>query len=170
MAMEKTFDAAEAAMARRVETDSQEYRDRIIQANRWSLIPSGVIEVGVDIPQATVLVVEGAEHLGLAQLHQLRGRVGRGSVDSWCLLFGKASAAERFELLERTNDGFEIAEEDLRRRGMGDLDGLRQSGGALDPEEDLDLLLAARDAVASDPALAEAYLVDGTPGESELSP
>jgi len=134
------------------------------------LVGTTVIEVGVDIPQATVLVVEGAEHLGLAQLHQLRGRVGRGSVDSWCLLFGKASAAERFELLERTDDGFEIAEEDLRRRGMGDLDGLRQSGGALDPEEDLDLLLAARDAVASDPALAEAYLADGTPGEGELSP
>ena len=91
-------------------------------------------------------------------------------MDSWCLLFGKASAAERFELLERTDDGFEIAEEDLRRRGMGDLDGLRQSGGALDPEEDLDLLLAARDAVATDPALAEAYLAGGASREGELSP
>jgi len=134
------------------------------------LVGTTVIEVGVDIPQATVLVVEGAEHLGLAQLHQLRGRVGRGSADSWCLLFGKASAAERFEFLESTDDGFEIAEEDLRRRGMGELDGLRQSGGALDPEEDLDLLLAARDAVASDPALAEAYLGSREPNGSELSP
>jgi len=134
------------------------------------LVGTTVIEVGVDVPQATVLVVEGAEHLGLAQLHQLRGRVGRGGGDSWCLLFGKASAAERFELLESTNDGFEIAEEDLRRRGMGDLDGLRQSGGGLDPEEDLDLLLAARDEVAVNPALAEAYLVDDTQLGQELSP
>jgi len=134
------------------------------------LVATTVIEVGVDVPQATVLVVEGAEHLGLAQLHQLRGRVGRGSADSWCLLFGKASASERFELLEHTDDGFEIAEEDLKRRGMGELDGLRQSGGGLDPEEDLDLLLAARDAIASDPALAEAYLGALELEGGELSP
>lgn len=134
------------------------------------LVGTTVIEVGVDVPQATVLVVEGAERLGLAQLHQLRGRVGRGSRDSWCLLFGKSSASERFELLERTDDGFEIAEEDLRRRGMGELDGLRQSGGALDPEEDLDLALAARDAVASDPALRAAYSRDSSLRGSELSP
>ena len=134
------------------------------------LVGTTVIEVGVDVPQATVLVVEGAEHLGLAQLHQLRGRVGRGSGDSWCLLFGKESAAERFELLEGTNDGFEIAEEDLRRRGMGDLDGLRQSGGGIDPEEDLDLLLAARDVVATHPALVEAYLADEAMKGKELSP
>jgi len=134
------------------------------------LVGTTVIEVGVDVPQATVLVVEGAEHLGLAQLHQLRGRVGRGGRDSWCLLFGKESAAERFELLEGTNDGFEIAEEDLRRRGMGDLDGLRQSGGGIDPEEDLDLLLAARDLVAAHPALAAAYLADEAVKGKELSP
>jgi ATP-dependent DNA helicase RecG len=134
------------------------------------LVGTTVIEVGVDVPKATVLVVEGAEHLGLAQLHQLRGRVGRGRADSWCLLFGKSSAKERFEFLERTDDGFEIAEEDLRRRGMGDLDGLRQSGGAIDPEEDLDLLLAARDAIASDPSLAEAYLADEEGVRGELSP
>jgi ATP-dependent DNA helicase RecG len=134
------------------------------------LVGTTVIEVGVDVPQATVLVVEGAEHLGLAQLHQLRGRVGRGSGDSWCLLFGKESAAERFELLEGTNDGFEIAEEDLRRRGMGDLDGLRQSGGGIDPEEDLDLLLAARDVVATHPALVEAYLAEEALNAKELSP
>jgi ATP-dependent DNA helicase RecG len=134
------------------------------------LVGTTVIEVGVDVPEATVLVVEGAERLGLAQLHQLRGRVGRGSRDSWCLLFGKNTASERFELLERTDDGFEIAEEDLRRRGMGELDGLRQSGGALDPEEDLDLALAARDAVASDPALRAAFLQDSALRGGELSP
>ena len=134
------------------------------------LVGTTVIEVGVDVPQATVLVVEGAERLGLAQLHQLRGRVGRGSRDSWCLLFGKSSASERFELLERTDDGFEIAEEDLRRRGMGELDGLRQSGGALDPEEDLDIALAARDAIASDPALRATFLQDSVLRGGELSP
>ncbi|MCH2104145.1 MAG: ATP-dependent DNA helicase RecG [Planctomycetes bacterium] len=134
------------------------------------LVGTTVIEVGVDVPAATVLVVEGAERLGLAQLHQLRGRVGRGSRDGWCLLFGKSSAAERFELLEQTDDGFEIAEEDLRRRGMGELDGLRQSGGALDPEEDLDLALAARDAIAGDPALRAAYQADTTRLGRELSP
>ena len=85
-------------------------------------------------------------------------------------MVGKGAGAGRFELLERTDDGFEIAEEDLRRRGMGELDGLRQSGGALDPEEDLDLLLAARDAVASDPALAEAYLGAWELEGGELSP
>ena len=134
------------------------------------LVGTTVIEVGVDVPAATVLVVEGAERLGLAQLHQLRGRVGRGERDSWCLLFGKASAAERFELLERSNDGFEIAEEDLRRRGMGELDGLRQSGGAVDPEEDLDLALAARDAIAQDTALRAAYQADSSSRARELSP
>jgi ATP-dependent DNA helicase RecG len=86
------------------------------------------------------------------------------------LLFGKSSAAERFELLERTDDGFEIAEEDLRRRGMGELDGLRQSGGALDPEEDLDLLLAARDAIGADVELSLAYLGEELEGGLELSP
>ena len=134
------------------------------------LVGTTVIEVGVDVPAATVLVVEGAERLGLAQLHQLRGRVGRGSRDGWCLLFGKSSAAERFELLEQTDDGCEIAEEDLRRHGMGELDGLRQSGGAVDPEEDLDLALAARDAIARDPALRAAYQADTTRLGRELSP
>jgi hypothetical protein len=80
------------------------------------LVATTVIEVGVDVPAATVMVVENAERLGLAQLHQLRGRVARAE-GSWCLLFGKESALERLTLLERTSDGFEIAEEDLRRRG-----------------------------------------------------
>mgnify|MGYP001455147801 CR=1 FL=1 len=75
-----------------------------------------------------------------------------------------------YPVLARDLDGFEIAEEDLRRRGMGDLDGLRQSGGGIDPEEDLDLLLAARDVVATHPALVEAYLADEAMKEKELSP
>ena len=125
------------------------------------LVATTVIEVGVDVPEATVLVVESAERMGLAQLHQLRGRVGRGPKDSWCLLFGEPSAKARFEVLERTHDGFEIAEEDLRQRGMGDLGGLRQAGagagGSIDPEEELELLLAARELFAARPALFERY-------------
>ena len=98
------------------------------------LVGTTVIEVGVDVPEATVIVIEGAERLGLAQLHQLRGRVGRGGdavtggEPAWCLLLGPASAEERFRLLEATRDGFELAEADLAWRGMGDLTGRRQSG------------------------------------------
>jgi len=95
------------------------------------LVGTTVIEVGVDVPEATVIVIEGAERLGLAQLHQLRGRVGRGrgsGEPSWCLLLGPKTAEERFRLLESTRDGFEIAEADLAWRGMGDLAGRRQSG------------------------------------------
>jgi ATP-dependent DNA helicase RecG len=126
------------------------------------LVATTVVEVGVDVPAATVMVIEQAHRLGLAQLHQLRGRVGRGGSESWCLLLGAASAAERLELLERCDDGFRIAEEDLRRRGMGDLAGLRQAGasaeGLGDPQQDLDLLLAARDAVRADERLRARYL------------
>jgi ATP-dependent DNA helicase RecG len=125
------------------------------------LVATTIVEVGVDVPAATVMVVEGAERLGLAQLHQLRGRVGRGAKPSWCLLFGKAGARERLELLERSDCGFELAEEDLRRRGMGELAGLRQSGGPLAGlEGELDLLLAARDALRADPALVRRYAAD----------
>ncbi len=124
------------------------------------LVATTVIEVGVDVPAANVIVIENAERLGLAQLHQLRGRVGRGARDAWCLLFGKASAAERLAILEKTNDGFEIAEEDLRRRGMGDLAGLRQSGEPFDGSGggvDVELLLLARDLVAKYPQVRAAY-------------
>jgi ATP-dependent DNA helicase RecG len=129
------------------------------------LVATTVIEVGVDVPNATVMVIENAERLGLAQLHQLRGRIGRGARDGWCLLFGDQVAAERFELLERTSDGFEIAEEDLRLRGMGDLAGLRQAGdnaeGLGDPGLDLGLLLLARELVETRPELARAYDDEG---------
>jgi ATP-dependent DNA helicase RecG len=95
------------------------------------LVATSVIEVGIDIPNATVILIEGADRFGLAQLHQLRGRVGRGADQSWCLLLtddpsmqGKA----RLELMTRTNDGFELAAEDLKLRGPGDFLGTRQSG------------------------------------------
>jgi len=95
------------------------------------LVATTVIEVGVDVPNATVMLVENAERFGLAQLHQLRGRVARGEHEGLCALLTRARAPEvidRLQVLERTSDGFEIAEEDLRRRGPGELTGTRQSG------------------------------------------
>ncbi len=125
------------------------------------LVATTVIEVGVDVPAAGVIVIEQAHRLGLAQLHQLRGRVGRGPQDAECFLLGGRAAEQRFRFLERSGDGFEIAEEDLRRRGMGELAGLRQAGpaggGLADPGRDLQLLLLARDLVRERADLRERY-------------
>ena len=95
------------------------------------LISTTVVEVGVDIPNATVMVVLDAHVFGLAQLHQLRGRVGRGEAKSYCILVAADGAddAARLDVLARTNDGFEVADEDLKLRGSGDLGGVRQHGG-----------------------------------------
>ena len=126
------------------------------------LVATTVIEVGVDVPEATLIVVESAERLGLAQLHQLRGRVGRADRPSACYLLGSAGAHERLRLLEREHDGFAIAAADLRLRGMGDLLGLRQAGpnaeGLGDPESAVRLLELARDLIVASPAVAREYL------------
>jgi ATP-dependent DNA helicase RecG len=110
----------------------QEAMDRFISGEARILVATTVIEVGVDVPNATIMIIEHAERFGLAQLHQLRGRVGRGSARSACLLLYKEplseTAAARLETIRTTEDGFAIAERDLELRGQGDLLGTRQSG------------------------------------------
>jgi len=117
------------------------------------LVATTVIEVGVDVPNATLMIVEAAERFGLAQLHQLRGRVGRGDQRSFCMLLHGGNLSEtaraRLALMRETNDGFRIAEEDLRLRGAGEILGTRQSGEQrfrlATPEQIQDLLTAAHD-------------------------
>ena len=95
------------------------------------LVSTTVVEVGVNVPNATVMMIENAERFGLAQLHQLRGRVGRGGDQSYCIMVnasGDKGKNQRLEVLNKSNDGFFIASEDLRLRGPGDIFGIRQSG------------------------------------------
>jgi ATP-dependent DNA helicase RecG len=117
------------------------------------LVTTTVVEVGIDVPEASVMVVEHAERFGLSQLHQLRGRVGRGPAPSWCILIPadgiSAEAEKRLRVVCETGDGFEISRKDLELRGPGELQGLRQAG---DPglrvaslPRDIDLLERARE-------------------------
>lgn len=128
----------------------EQFRDNEIQV----LVSTTVIEVGINVPNATVMMVENAERFGLAQLHQLRGRVGRGDAQSYCIFVqsGKSDRSkERLEILVHSNDGFYIASEDLKLRGPGDMFGLRQSGlmdfHVADLYQDSDLLQMAGDCV-----------------------
>src|SRR4029079_2965967 len=112
--------------------DKEEIMRRFVSGEIQILVSTTVIEVGVDVPNASVMVVEHAERFGLSQLHQLRGRVGRGAEKSYCLLLAAdkktAVAIERLGIMEQTNDGFLIAEKDLEIRGAGELLGTKQSG------------------------------------------
>jgi ATP-dependent DNA helicase RecG len=144
------------------------------------LVATTVIEVGVDVPNASLMVIEHAERFGLAQLHQLRGRVGRGAVASVCVLLytpplsdgGKA----RLRAMAETTDGFEIARRDLQIRGPGEFLGARQSGDQLlrfaNLQEDLDLLERARQSAARllqlDPQAAQAHIDRWLGGKAEF--
>lgn len=105
---------------------------RFVTGEATLLVSTTVIEVGVDVPQATVIIIEHAQRFGLAQLHQLRGRVGRNDIQSFCLLlYGQPlsfQARKRLEVMRDCHDGFEIAEHDLRLRGGGEIIGTKQSG------------------------------------------
>jgi ATP-dependent DNA helicase RecG len=131
-------------------------KDRIMNAFRSNqvavLLATSVIEVGVDVPNATVMLIENAEQFGLAQLHQLRGRIGRGAHESYCVLLGNLktpNARERLRVMEETTDGFAIAEADLKLRGPGEFLGAAQSGlppfHFADLSKDARLLETARD-------------------------
>ena len=141
--------------------------DRFRRGETKALIATTVIEVGIDVPNANLMLIENAERFGLAQLHQLRGRIGRGEHKSYCILLtgpkADAEALEKLRILEQTSDGFEIAEADLRLRGPGDILGTAQSG--LPPLKigdvfaDADLMKLARNAAflifERDPHLAD---------------
>jgi ATP-dependent DNA helicase RecG len=145
-----------------------EQRDDVMRRFRAAqldlLVATTVIEVGIDVPGATIMLIEHPERFGLAQLHQLRGRIGRGQGESFCILMSEAEPADRLHAFAATQDGFRIAELDLEERGMGDLIGARQSGGVEVRHArlpvDADLLARARllaiDLIAADPALQRA--------------
>ena len=116
--------------------DKQHDMDLFASGRAHILVATSVIEVGVNVPNASVMIIESAERFGLSQLHQLRGRVGRGSEKSYCILMTgyklSKESRQRIELMCQTSDGFELAEADLRMRGPGDLEGTSQSGLAMD--------------------------------------
>jgi ATP-dependent DNA helicase RecG len=132
-ALEQRFGATVDLVHGRMKgTEKDRAMERFAAGETRLLVATTVIEVGVDVPEATVMVIEHAERFGLAQLHQLRGRIGRGAEHSSCLLLYKAplgdAAKARITMMRETEDGFRIAEEDLKLRGEGDVLGTRQSG------------------------------------------
>jgi ATP-dependent DNA helicase RecG len=117
---------------RQTAAEKETNMQRFLKNDTQIMVSTTVIEVGVDVPNASVMVIESAEKFGLSQLHQLRGRVGRGAEQSYCILITgprlSNDARERIKIMVATNDGFKIAEKDLEIRGPGEIDGTRQSG------------------------------------------
>jgi len=139
-----------------LKSDAKEYEmQRFVKGQTHIMVATTVIEVGVNVPNASVMVIESAERFGLSQLHQLRGRVGRGAEQSYCILMTSyklsADGKLRMETMCRTNDGFEIADVDLKLRGPGDMAGTMQSGvldlNIADLAKDAQILHAARNMV-----------------------
>ena len=131
--LEKHFgDKAILTHGKQKPQEKEDAMHRFAKGDATLLVSTTVIEVGVDVPEATVMIIEHAERFGLAQLHQLRGRIGRGKLDGTCLLLYSENlsfvARQRLQMMKKTNDGFELAEADLRLRGGGETLGLRQSG------------------------------------------
>jgi ATP-dependent DNA helicase RecG len=160
--------------------EKQAVMDAFIRGEIQVLVATTVIEVGVDVPNASLMVIEHAERFGLSQLHQLRGRVGRGSAASVCLLLYQSPlgpvAKQRLMTMRETNDGFEIARRDLEIRGPGEFLGARQSGQAMlrfaDLQTDQWLVDKARDVaqrlLRDDPATVEAHLARWLGGREEF--
>ena len=149
--------------AREKDTEMQ----RFVSGEAQILVATTVIEVGVNVPNASVMVIESAERFGLSQLHQLRGRVGRGAEQSYCILVTGYKLSEvtrkRLGIIISSSDGFRIAEEDLKLRGAGDMEGTQQSGDGLslriaDLAQDGGILRTARDTASrildADPTLS----------------
>jgi ATP-dependent DNA helicase RecG len=153
-----------------MKADDKAYEmDRFVRGETNIMVATTVIEVGVNVPNASVMIVESAERFGLSQLHQLRGRVGRGADQSYCILMSSHALSDdgkiRLETMVKTNDGFEIAEVDLRLRGPGNVMGTQQSGilqlKIADLAKDVTLLKAARNSakqmLKNDPELINAH-------------
>jgi ATP-dependent DNA helicase RecG len=159
---------------------SSEEKEDVMQRFRRNdvqiLVATTVVEVGVDVPNATVMVIEHAERFGLSQLHQLRGRIGRGAQKSHCILIASGRLTDegraRLETMVRTNNGFEIAETDLQLRGPGEFFGTRQSGElgfhVANPMRDRELLELARKEAFS--LVEDASQKDGLQGMMRLLP
>ena len=147
--------------------DKEFEMQRFVKGETQIMVATTVIEVGVNVPNASVMIIESAERFGLSQLHQLRGRVGRGAEQSYCILMtGNKLSADgklRMETMVRTNDGFEIAEVDLKLRGPGDIQGTQQSGlmnlNLADLAKDQQILTVARNE-AMEVLTKDADLVD----------
>ena len=131
--------------------EKEEILNKFLNKEYLILVSTTIIEVGIDFPNANVIIIENSNKFGLSQLHQLRGRVGRGSTQATCILLVKSNlsinAKKRINILKNSNDGFKISEEDMKLRGFGDLLGFKQSGvknfKLADPVQNEDLFILA---------------------------